>query len=263
MAGQSIIGSLLPTDVASVEATASMPTDVLFSEEMALIQRAVLNRRAEFATARWCAREALIELGVGPVAILSGPDREPLWPKGIVGSITHCRGYHAAAVARAANVRSIGIDAEPDEPLAEGTLQLIALPVERAQLAAPWGPHLDRLLFSAKESVYKTWFPLARRWLGFGDAVVTLHQNGSFDVDITVAGPFAALTGYWIVNNDIIVTAITLLAQSPKIAAEHERYFCPTPRRSRQLCGSDDRKDVTEAREVAAGGFLTDVGRGT
>jgi 4'-phosphopantetheinyl transferase EntD len=198
----------------AVEASDSASTDVLFPEEMALIQRAVPKRQAEFATARWCGRTALAELGVAPAAILTGRDREPLWPNGIVGSITHCRGYHAAAVAHATDVRSVGIDAEPEEPLPEGTLELISLPAERAQLTAPWGPHLDRLLFSAKESVYKTYFPLARRWLGFGDALIRLHQDGSFDVAVRAGGPLDALTGRWRVGNGLIVTAIALPALS-------------------------------------------------
>jgi 4'-phosphopantetheinyl transferase EntD len=68
-------------------------------------------------------------------------------------------------------------DAEPDEPLPRGVLDDIALPLERERLGARDGPPPDRLLFSAKETVYKAWFPLARRWLGFDDVVVTLHPN--------------------------------------------------------------------------------------
>lgn len=216
MAGQNLIGPLLPRGVVTVEASASVSTDVLFPEELALVRRAVPKRRVEFATTRWCARQALAELGVTPAAILSGPDREPVWPEGIVGSMTHCRGYHAAAVAHAAAARSIGIDAEPDEPLPKGTLELISLPAERAQLEALWGPHLDRLLFSAKESVYKTWFPLARRWLAFGDAHITLRSDGSFDVELTASGPLNALSGRWRASSGFIVTAIALPALPPQ-----------------------------------------------
>jgi 4'-phosphopantetheinyl transferase EntD len=210
MAGESLIGSLLPSSVSISESCVSVSVDVLFPEEFALVHRARLNRRAEFATARWCAHMALGGLGVAPTAILTGPRREPLWPRGIVGSITHCRGYHAAAVARATHVRSIGIDAEPDEPLPEGTLELISLPAERPQLRAPWGPCLDRLLFSAKESVYKTWFPLTGRWLGFTDALVTLHRDGSFEAEMIPRAPFGALNGRWLVDAGLIATAVAL-----------------------------------------------------
>jgi 4'-phosphopantetheinyl transferase EntD len=95
---------------------------------------AVPRRRAEFTTGRACARRALAELGVAPAAILSGDRREPLWPDGVVGAITHCAGFRAAAVGRATDYRSIGIDAEPDEPLVDGILELVSLPAERDQL---------------------------------------------------------------------------------------------------------------------------------
>lgn len=77
--------------------------------------------------------------------------------------MTHCRGYRAAAVAHAAGVLSLGVDAEPHERLPEGVLDLVSIPVERQEIAALPGRgdlHWDRILFSAKETTYKTWFPL-------------------------------------------------------------------------------------------------------
>jgi 4'-phosphopantetheinyl transferase EntD len=71
----------------------------LFPEEEAMVARAVGKRRREFSTARACARDALVELGEPPQAIPTGPKGEPLWPPGVVGSITHCDGYRACAVA--------------------------------------------------------------------------------------------------------------------------------------------------------------------
>jgi enterobactin synthetase component D / holo-[acyl-carrier protein] synthase len=210
MPSDSVIGSLLPSDVAAVETWDSAPLEALFPEELVLVERAVPKRQAEFATARRCAHEALAEIGAAPVAILSGPQREPLWPDGVVGSITHRAGYHAAAVARATAVRSIGIDAEPDEPLPVGVLELISLPAERAQLGSHWGAQLDRLLFSAKESVYKTWFPLTGRWLSFEDAVVSLHQDGSFHVEVKASGPLGTVKGRWLARNGLVLTAIAL-----------------------------------------------------
>src|SRR4051794_18225806 len=90
----------------------------------------------------------------------------PLWPEGGVGSITHCAGYHAAGAASTGRFRSPGVDCELDEPLPDGVLDEVSLPAERAELGRGGLPHLDRLLFSAKECVYKAWFPVARRWLG-------------------------------------------------------------------------------------------------
>jgi enterobactin synthetase component D / holo-[acyl-carrier protein] synthase len=55
--------------------------------------------------------------GALPAPILPGPAGEPGWPPGVTGSITHCPGYRACAVARTEDLAAIGIDAEPDEEL--------------------------------------------------------------------------------------------------------------------------------------------------
>ena len=102
-------------------------------------------------------------------AIPRGPRGEPVWPPGIAGSITHCPGYCAAAVAPSHVAAAIGIDAEVDAALPAGVLDMIAGTDERRWIEARAGDglHWDRLLFSAKESVYKAWFPIMRRWLDF------------------------------------------------------------------------------------------------
>ena len=157
-------------------------------EEKALIARAVDTRRSEFITARHCARMALEQLGVPPAPILKGDKGEPQWPDGVVGSLTHTRGYRGAVVGRSAVVRSVGIDAEPHDVLPDGVLKAISLPAERHEIGAlPTGLHWDRILFCAKEATYKTWFPLTSRWLGFEDAHIT------FDVDATgMTGSFVS-----------------------------------------------------------------------
>ena len=85
---------------------------MLWPEEAAAVQHAVEKRRREFAVGRMLARAALAAIGDPPSAIPTGNHREPVWPAGIVGSITHCAGYCAAAVARDAMVVALGIDAE-------------------------------------------------------------------------------------------------------------------------------------------------------
>ncbi|MEU1240795.1 4'-phosphopantetheinyl transferase superfamily protein [Micromonospora parva] len=193
----------------------------LFPEEQALVVRAVEKRRREFATARRCSREALAVLGFPPAPLLPGERGAPQWPAGVVGSITHCAGYRAATVARDSSVWTIGVDAEPNAPLPEGVLETVAGPAERqavtALLATYPGVRWDRLLFSAKEAVYKAWFPLARRWLGFEDAVVELDaEAGSFEAQLTIPAPRVAgryLTGFrggWTVERGLVATAVVL-----------------------------------------------------
>lgn len=213
-----MIERILPAPVVATEAFGDDPAAVLFPEEDALVARAVASRQREFATARTCARTALAKLGVPPVPVLSGPRGAPRWPAGVAGSITHCDGYRAAAVAHTRDVRSLGIDAEPDEPLPDdGMLDLIASETERVRLAdlaaAAPGTCWDRLLFCAKESVYKTWFPLAQRWLGFESADVVFDPDArSFTAQVLVPGPFSSLNGRWLSSQGLLVTAIVLPA---------------------------------------------------
>ena len=215
-----MIERILPAGVAFAEAFADAPAARLFPEEEALVARAVDKRRREFATARHCARRALGALGVVPAPILRGERGAPQWPPGVVGSITHCAGYRAAAVACVRDMRTIGLDAEPDELLPAGVLELISLPGERARLGhLPLGTCWDRLLFSAKETVYKAWFPLTRRWLGFEEADITLNaEEGTFEARLLVAdhvaagAPLAGFTGRWLISDGLILTAIAVPA---------------------------------------------------
>jgi 4'-phosphopantetheinyl transferase EntD len=101
-----VIEKVLPGAVASSEAFDDAPDAVLIPAEVAVISRAVEKRRREFQTVRHCARRALDELGLPPAAIPPGGHREPLWPPGVVGSLTHCTGYRAAAVAHQRDVHS-------------------------------------------------------------------------------------------------------------------------------------------------------------
>ncbi|MGH3778413.1 MAG: 4'-phosphopantetheinyl transferase family protein [Pseudonocardiaceae bacterium] len=226
-----MIEKILPGTVACAEAFDDPPGAVLHPQEEAVISRAVEKRRREFRTVRHLARQALRELGLPPAAVLSGEHREPLWPPGVVGSMTHCAGYRAAVVARSRDLLTVGIDAEPHQPLPPDVLEAIALAdelVRLADLAAAHGAsHWDRILFCAKETVYKAWFPLAQRWLGFHDAIVTIGPaaidaaaidptEGTFSARLLVGGPTVeghALTefdGRWLVNDNLVITAIAV-----------------------------------------------------
>jgi 4'-phosphopantetheinyl transferase EntD len=169
-----MIAAILPLAARYAEALGEFPTASLFPEEASLVERAVEKRWREFAAGRALARQALKSLGVPALPIPCGEGREPRWPDGIVGSITHCAGYCAAAVAPAQAIRTVGIDAEPHAPLPDGVLRLVARIEEVAWIEARAGDPLcwDRILFSAKESIYKAWFPVYRRWLDFDDVSV-------------------------------------------------------------------------------------------
>jgi 4'-phosphopantetheinyl transferase EntD len=217
-----VIETPLPAAVAVVEAFDDVPGEQPYPGEEDLVANAVESRRREFITARRCARAALARLGHAPVPIRTGPHREPQWPAGIAGSITHCRGYRAAAVARRDEIASLGIDAEPHGPLPDGVLESVATPADldelRRLVAADPGVRWDRLLFSAKESVYKAWYPLTGRWLDFLDADLRVDREaGSFTARLLVDGartdggpPLGVLAGRFLVRRGLIVTAVTV-----------------------------------------------------
>ncbi|MBC9004686.1 MULTISPECIES: 4'-phosphopantetheinyl transferase family protein [Micromonospora] len=220
-----MIGTLLPAGALAVEAFADVPDETPYPGEEDLVARAVAARRQEFVTARRCAREALARLGYAPAPIRPGPRREPVWPDGVVGSITHCTGYRAAAVAPAGALAGLGIDAEPHEPLPDGVAGIVLTAGEPERLAAlrdaDPATHWDRLLFSAKESVYKAWYPLTGRWLGFEEAELTFDRAGRFTARILVDGtridggpPLDVLDGRWLVGGGLLLTAVAVPRRS-------------------------------------------------
>ncbi|MBB4701476.1 4'-phosphopantetheinyl transferase family protein [Sphaerisporangium siamense] len=222
-----MIERIVPTSVACADLFED-PSDVeLFPEEEEALAQAVDKRRREFTSARACVRRALGVLGLPPAPVVPGPRGEPGWPGGVVGSITHCEGYRGAALARSSQVAAIGIDAEPNGPLPEGVLEVISLPEERVHLAElsrrDASVRWERLLFCAKETVYKAWFPLTGLWLDFEEASVEIDPaRGTFAARLLVPGPtvggarLQGFSGRLLVENGLILTAIVV--PSPGVA---------------------------------------------
>ncbi|MGW0604789.1 4'-phosphopantetheinyl transferase family protein [Streptomyces sp. NPDC002640] len=222
-----MIEALLPPGAVAAEAFDDAVDGRLPPEEARVVVGAVAGRHREFTTGRMCARRAMARAGLPPVAVPTGRAGEPRWPDGVIGSITHCAGYRAAAVARSRDVAVLGIDAEPDLPLSRGTLEAITLPDELRRLrllerAAPGRAHWGRLLFSAKESAYKAWFPLGRRLLDFTDAEADIRPDGSFEVTLRVPGPRVngeRLTGFggrWAAYGGLLLTAVGTVVTAPR-----------------------------------------------
>jgi 4'-phosphopantetheinyl transferase EntD len=221
-----VIERLVAPPAIAVEAFDDAEPAPLFPGEEALVANAVPKRRHEFATGRRCARAALAQLGCPPGPLLTGPDRAPLWPDGVVGSITHTDGYRAAAVARASELSSVGIDAEPNQPLPDGVLAMIASTAEAAAVAALLDEYpairWDRLLFCAKECVYKAWYPLTGRWLDFHDAVVTLDpvtatfraQLPSKRAELEDGRVLTEFSGCWLNGAQLLLAGIAVAALS-------------------------------------------------
>ena len=175
---------LFPECARAVTAGAQDEPAPLFPEEALSVRTAVPVRQREFALGRWCARRALAALGVAPQAIRSGPHRAPVWPAGIVGSITHCDGFAGAVVAPAVCLRSVGVDAEIANALPPDLVPLVCTASELSWIRdhpEPEGPDWAKVIFSAKEAVYKCISPLGAASLDFLDVTLALHPElGTF-----------------------------------------------------------------------------------
>ncbi|MFG2880533.1 4'-phosphopantetheinyl transferase [Streptomyces sp. NPDC048337] len=230
-----MIEELLPTTAFAEESFGDLPESVLYPQEKALVAASTDERRREFATVRGNARAALARLGIPPAPILPGTRGAPGWPEGIVGSMTHCAGYRAAAVARATDLAAISVDAEPNQPIANaGTRALVTIPEERLWLnrLGPLRPdvHWDRLVFSAKESVYKAWYPITGRWLDFDEVMITVDAEArTFHARLLVPGPtvdgtrLTAFNGTWLARRGLLITAIALPRAARPTAAGASR----------------------------------------
>ncbi|MFD9726578.1 4'-phosphopantetheinyl transferase [Streptomyces sp. NPDC059072] len=221
-----MLSSLLPPDIVAVETLTAPVGVVLFPEEEHCVRDAVAKRRTEFTAVRWCARVAMARLGLPPAPVVSGVRGAPGWDPSIVGSMTHCVGYHAAALGLREHYASVGIDAEPDRPLPEGIVEVIALQPERRQVEGllRTRPHMswDRLLFSIKESVFKTWYPATGRELGFEEALITLDpETSAFHARILARPELPGdeyapreFTGRWATDGKVLVSAIAYTADA-------------------------------------------------
>ncbi|WP_214476027.1 4'-phosphopantetheinyl transferase superfamily protein [Mesorhizobium sp. dw_380] len=147
---------------------------LLAGEARSIPARQPAMRRASGA-ARWIAHGLLADMGISDVAILRAPSGAPVWPGGMTGSLAHDDDMAVAAVAPVGRIASLGIDVEPAQPLPDELQTLVATPADRTG-AAPL--HLaGRILFSAKEAVYKAVYPLDREILGYEDITVDLDAR--------------------------------------------------------------------------------------
>jgi 4'-phosphopantetheinyl transferase EntD len=173
--------AMAPPGVACAVHATDCDAEPLWPGELSAAGMMSAKRLREFSAGRHCAREALVRLGHAPVALPVGPGRAPVWPTGIIGSISHTAEIAVAVVARQAQLRSLGIDVESADPLEPGLLELVCRNEERAALATSGlDPRLGaKLVFCAKESVYKCLWPLTGVFLEFHDIGINIDQNRS------------------------------------------------------------------------------------
>jgi len=146
--------------------------DALLPEEAAAFAKSVLKVRRASGAARIVARELLAKIGLPRCALPKGSGGAPVWPNGIVGSMSHDSRIAVVAIAMGHDFSALGIDIEPAEALPPGLLDMVATPQERSRINED--PYGGRLLFAAKEAVYKAVYPLDQTFLDHHDVEVSL-----------------------------------------------------------------------------------------
>jgi len=208
---------LLSDDIETEEVDPHAVGGGLLSAEREAIEGAAPSRIEQFTAGRVCSRLALGRLGVAATTpIVRGEDRAPIWPKGFVGSISHTDTWCAAAVARRESIRSVGIDLEPATPLKEALWRRVCTPDERERLRElPNSGLMGKILFSAKESVYKCQYSITTQFLGFQAVEVEVGDGTFRAVFRQPAGEFEPgdeLNGKFAVEDGLVASACELRA---------------------------------------------------
>ena len=152
------------------------------AEENYFSQLSSVSRKEHYRSGRICAGEVLSKLGTIGQPVLRDPQtREPLWPEGISGAITHSGNWAAAAAGKTSDVLGIGIDLEDLERQVDSRISRhVCLPEEQKWLQQCREECLEqnlKIIFSAKESIFKAFFPYTRTYLHFHDARILMEQT--------------------------------------------------------------------------------------
>ncbi|AHD01687.1 4'-phosphopantetheinyl transferase family protein [Leisingera methylohalidivorans] len=204
---------LIAADVAVAGADPLAALPVPFAQEAAgLSPNAAAKRRNEFAAGRSAAHLAMKQLGLPPVPVPVGSDRAPVWPEGLVGSLTHTKSCAMAVLARTGDVQALGIDIEEDTPLKDELLPAICSEREQAWLRRQDNPgQMAKVIFSAKEAAYKCQYTLSRAFYGFDGMELEFDLAAGAYQAVFTAGrpPFArgeAVGGRFAIGAGLIIT---------------------------------------------------------
>lgn len=195
------VEKLFPPGVIAFEIRGTALPDDLFPSERECVARSVDKRVSEFAAGRLCARAGLTELGLKSAPLLPGPDRAPIWPSGIVGSITHTDNYCVAVVGLETQFAAIGVDAERIGHVSPSLWQLTMRAEEIRRLQSLDDVEREQMatvIFSAKEAFYKCQHALTRSWLGFQDVTVDIAGDAFEASVVGAAHPIHPMLSPWI-----------------------------------------------------------------
>lgn len=189
-------------------------------EEKKILQTLIsTKRKAEFSLGRSCAHQALSKFKLESVPILRNPKtREPVWPESIRGSITHSGNFAAVAVGLSKDISGVGIDLEDLSRRINFNISKHVCVKEELEWLKQFNLEQAnrnlRIIFSAKESIFKCFFPLSKTYLSFKDASIKINENNS-DFSFTLSKECSDIfkmgfkqKGSYSIKNNFLLTSI-------------------------------------------------------
>lgn len=211
-----LIEGLLPAEIRVAVAPIDNFVDELTSGERKSIQTAVRSRQYEFSTGRMLARRVLAGLGHPSFELLRDEDRVPVWPVGIIGSISHSKNLCMAAAVGAGLFQGVGLDVEPDEPVESDIERIVCRDAEKPWLDAGGEGERGRrcrIVFCVKEAVYKAFYPRLREFWSFQDVEVAIDlSDESFEAIVPRSTGFERVNGRVIRREGWIVSGVAIEA---------------------------------------------------
>lgn len=203
---------------------AQLPLSSLVEQDYSYCLPVVLKdvaqvRKQEFIAGRYCAIQAAKKIGLTIESLPSAKTREPVWPKGMTGSISHSKQMAISCISTSDDYLSLGIDAEEmmKPELAAEVATTIASQEELNYLSSLKSSQGLTVLFSAKEALYKALFPLVRTFIDFKEVkLVSLNlDNGSFELELNSSNPILTkylglYAGSFRMMNQTIVTFVSI-----------------------------------------------------
>jgi 4'-phosphopantetheinyl transferase EntD len=205
---------LFTPSVATCVLEAFDQAEALWPEEATEVATAVEKRVREFQAGRHCARSAMRALGIPATAIPRGADRAPIWPAGVVGTISHSDRRAGAAVARSTEFRGLGLDMELRGRAGPKLLRQIATNDELAHAQSAVGDDdALTLLFSAKEAFYKAQHPTSKTFLGFHDVRCWVLDQARYRIDLVadvVSLGQTSFEGSFVIDGSHVMTSLSI-----------------------------------------------------
>lgn len=172
------------------------------------------KRKEEYLKSRELAHALFSEIGISDFKLLNDDKRAPIWPSGIVGSISHSSGFAIVAISK--EHKSIGIDLEKvmsDERYEKLKDQFLT--EEEIKINQIDFNLFGTIVFSAKESLFKLIYPLCREYFGFHSAKIREISEIGFSIELksqsTSVSKFNGIyQGKWQKLDDIILTSLVI-----------------------------------------------------